>query len=160
MFYRLSPRLVLPLFRSGFGARMRPPDGDSNAVAFTIDVTGGAVVRLGRASRHGLLAEVGYSWSGFSQHLAVFGLGVITGLGAASDFDGRARLPKLRAGIVARALAGSSYGGWAVGARTGALVGYSNYAIELAHQALDVGGRLEHEVHLVITAFSLLGELE
>lgn len=139
---------------------MRSPEGDSSAVAFTIDVMGGAVVRFGRASRHGLLAEVGYSWAGFSQHLAAFGLGVVTGLGAASDFEGRARQPKLRVGIIAHTLAGSSYGRWAAGARTGALLGYSSYAISIAHQALDVGGRLEHEVHLVITAFSLLGELE
>ncbi len=158
-YYRLSPRVMLPVFRGGFGAQFRSaPDDAAASVAFTFDVMGGVVARFDRASRHGLIAEVGYTFSGFSQHLASLGLGAMTGLGALADRDGRARAAGFRVALVTRFLAGVSYDRTAVGVRTGVIVGGPFYAVEIAHQVLFVDGDDHNELRLTFTTLQPFGE--
>ncbi len=161
LYYRLSPRVVLPLFRGAFGAQFRrAPDEASGSVAFTLDVTGGVVIRADRASPYGLLAEAGYSYAGFSQHLASLGVGAMVGLGAVADREGHARAAGFRVAVAARALAGTSYGRAAVGLRSGVIVGGGFYAVELSHQVLFVDGDEHNEFRLMVTSLLPFGELQ
>ncbi|MFO0645233.1 MAG: hypothetical protein U0326_03270 [Polyangiales bacterium] len=160
-YYRLSPRVVLPLVRAGFGAQFRSaPDEASGSVAFTLDVMGGVVLRADRASPYGVLAEAGYSFAGFSQHLAALGLGAVVGLGAMSDREGRARPAGFRVAVAEHVLAGASYGVTAVGLRSGVIVASASYAVELSHQVLFVDGEDHNEFRLTLTSLLPFGEME
>jgi hypothetical protein len=108
-----------------------------------------------------MLAEAGYSYVGFSEHLASLGIGVLHGIGRPPAPPGESPpLGRMRIGFVPHALLGQAYGGVAVGARTSMLLGYWVYGLELAHQVLFVDTRQVHEIHLSFTGISLLGEDE
>lgn len=157
-YYRLSPHVVLPTIRLGFGARLRDAAPDRATLAFAFDALGGVVVRADRASPWGLVVDAGYGYAGFSQHLAMLGGGVMYGIAARADREGRPRAAGLRLGLLAHGLAGSSYDRVAAGARTGLVVGYTYYAIEVAHQALWVDGEVDHALHIVFTSLMPAGE--
>jgi hypothetical protein len=162
LYYRKSPRIVLPTFRSGFGLQVRVPTGDITAkVAFTLNAYIGATIRFGRGASTGLLTEAGYSYVGFSEHLASVGIGVLHGLGRAPAPPGESQpIGRRRLAIVPHVLVGKAYGGLAVGARTSVILGYWIYGFELAHQVLVVGSRQIHEVHTTFTAIMPMGEDE
>ena len=162
--YRRSPRYVFPMIRTGIGAQGRLPTGDlEGKVAFTFDVDVGVAVRFGRGARVGMMVEGGYSYVGFSEHLANAGLGLIVwGLGSpiAAQY-GQADPPgPVKIALVPHALVGSAYGGTAYGARTSLIAIYWVAGFELAHQILVIGERQVHEIHTVFTFTSMFGENE
>ena len=160
--YRKSPRLVLPTFRTGFGVQVRVPTGNvTGKAAFALDAYFGGAFRFGRGSPTGLLTEIGYSYIGFSEHLASGGIGILHGLGRPAAKSGE--LPPLgrrRLGFIPHALVGWAYGNLAYGARTSLVMGYWIYGVELAHQVLFVGPRQIHEIHLTFGGIMPLGEDE
>lgn len=160
--YRLSPHLVLPTMRIGPGLHVRIPTGNITAkVAFALDLYGGVTIRFGRGASTGMLAEAGYSYVGFSEHLASLGIGVLHGLGRPPTPPGETQpLGRRRIGLVPHALLGWAYGGPAFGARTSLLLGYWVYGVELAHQVLFTGNRQIHEIHLTLASIAPFGEDE
>lgn len=158
-YYLLSPRLALPMIRLGIGAQFRQERAAlPDTVAFAADVYGGLIVRAGRGARWGAVAEAGYGFVGFSQHLVSVGLGAVYGLAARADGDGVPRRAGVRVALIPHAIVGASYDQLAVGARTSLVVGYGPYAIELAHQVLVTDGRDSHEFHLMWTSLGAIGE--
>jgi hypothetical protein len=164
LYYRQSPRYVFPMFRTGIGAQGRLPIGDvEGGVAFTADVEVGLAVRFHRSARFGAMFEGGYSYVGFSEHLANAGLGLILwGLGSPIlTRYGQVDPPgPVKIALVPHALAGRAYGHAAYGARTSLMAFYWLAGFELAHQVLQLPERQVHEIHTVSTFVSLLGEDE
>jgi hypothetical protein len=162
LYYRQSPRIVLPTIRIGPGLQIRIPTGKVTAkAAFTLDLYGGATIRFGRGASTGMLLEAGYSYVGFSEHLASLGIGVLHGIGPLPVVrDEPKPLGRARIGLVPHVLAGYAYGGPALGVRTSLILGYWIYGVELAHQMLFVGERQIHEIHLTITGITPFGEDE
>jgi hypothetical protein len=163
LYYRQSPRIVSPTIRISPGLHVRIPAYNVTAkAAFALDIYAGATIRFGRGASTGILAEGGYSYVGFSEHLASLGLGVLHGIGHSPKTPRGASQPlgRRRIGFVPHALAGYAYGAPAIGARTSLLLGYWVYGAELAHQVLFVGTRQIHEIHLAFTAIAPLGEDE
>ncbi len=160
--YRHSPRIVLPTMRIGPGLHVRIPTGNITAkVAFALDLYGGVTIRFGRGASTGMLAEAGYSYVGFSEHLASLGIGVLHGLGRPPAPPDESRpLGRRRIGFVPHMLVGWAYGGPAFGARTSLILGYRIYGVEFAHQVLFVGPRQIHEIHLAFTGIAPFGEDE
>lgn len=160
--YRLSPHIVLPTLRISPGFHVRIPTGNITAkAAFALDFYGGATIRFGRGATTGMLAEAGYSYVGFSEHLASLGIGVLYGLGRPPAPPNESRpLGRRRIGFVPHAVLGYAYGGAAIGARTSLLLGYWIYGVEVAHQVLFAGPRQIHEIHLTFTGIAPLGEDE
>jgi hypothetical protein len=157
--YRQSARIVMPTLRIGLGLHVRLPTGNITAkAAFALDVYLGTTIRFGRGAPTGMLAEAGYSYVGFSEHLASLGIGVLYGLGRPPAPPGESQpLGRRRFGVVPHALVGWAYGGPAFGARTSVILGYWIYGVELAHQVLFAGARQIHEIHLTFTGIGPLG---
>ncbi|UQA55424.1 hypothetical protein [Polyangium aurulentum] len=164
LYYRRSPRYVLPILRSAIGAQGRIATGDlEGKFAFTFDVDVGMAVRFTRGARVGAMLEGGYSYVGFSEHLANLGLGLIVwGLGSPIlERYGQVDPPgPVKIALVPHALLGSAYGGTAYGARTSLMAIYWVAGFELAHQILVIGQRQVHEIHTVLTFATMLGEDE
>jgi hypothetical protein len=160
--YRRSPRIVLPTLRLGPGIQIRLPVNEQVAKpAFSLDIYMGSVFRFGRGARTGLFVEGGYSYVGFSEHLASAGLGVLHGIGRPEiEPDELEPLGRPRIGVVPHALVGRAYGGTAVGARTSLILAYWAYGFEVGHQVLFVGPRTIHEMHLAFTGIVPFGENE
>jgi hypothetical protein len=160
--YRKSPRIFIPTFRTGFGIQGRIATENVTAkVAFALDVYVGGTFRFGRGASTGLLTEVGYSYIGFSEHLASLGIGILHGIGPRPEKSSRSSsLGRPRFGIVPHAILGSAYGGFGVGARSSLILGYWVYGIEFAHQILFVGPRTFHEIHIVVGGVTPIGEDE
>lgn len=161
--YRRSPRIVLPTMRLGVGYHGRLPIGEfDGASGFTFDAYLGAAVRFGRGARTGLLAQLGYSYVTFPEHLASAGLGVLYGIGAPEPErpDDTFRHAGFRFAVVPHAVAGYAYGGGVVGARTSVIIGYWFYALEVSHQLLRAAPGQTHEVHLMFTSVTPFGEDE
>lgn len=158
-YHLLSPRLALPMIRLGIGAQFREERAElPDTTAFAVDVYGGLIVRAGRGARWGAVAEGGYAFVGFSQHLASFGIGAVYGLATRADRDGVSRSAGVRVALIPHAIVGTSYDRLAVGARTSVLLGYGLYAIEFAHQVLVTDGQDSHEFHLMWTSLAAIGE--
>jgi len=162
VYYRKSPHLVLPTFRTMFGVQIRVPTGNvTGKAAFTLDAYFGGAIRFGRGSPTGLLTELGYSYIGFSEHLASGGIGILHGLGRPPAKSGELQpLGRRRIGLIPHALVGWAHGDLAYGSRTSLLMGYWVYGVELAHQVLFVGPRQIHEIHLTFGGIMPLGEDE
>jgi hypothetical protein len=160
--YRKSPRIFVPTFRTGFGIQGRIATENITAkVAFTLDAYFGGTFRFGRGASTGLLTEMGYSYVGFSEHLASFGIGILHGVGPGRTSSRVSRsLGRPKFGIVPHAILGSAYGDFGVGARTSLILGYSVYGFEFAHQVLFVGPRTFHELHIVVGGVMAIGEDE
>lgn len=158
--YRKSPQIFLPTLRLGLGIQGRIATENITAkVAFSLDFYAGGVFRFGRGASTGLLTEVGYSYVGFSEHLASLGLGIFHGIGPAVETSRNAGTSgRPRFGIVPHAILGSAYGDFGIGARSSVILGYSVYGIEFAHQFLFVGPRTFHEIHIVFGGVAPLGE--
>lgn len=157
-YFRLSPRVWLPLLRLATGIHVRPTDATRASVAFSAELNLGVVRRFDRASPHGAFVEAGFSHTSFSQDLGALGLGWIYGLTARTRPDEDAPDPRWRVAVIERAVAGASYGRFAVGVRSGVAVGYWLYALEASHQVLWVDGRDEHELQLTLTSLIAVGE--
>jgi len=162
--YRKSPHIFVPTFRTGLGIQGRIATENITAkVAFALDVYVGGTFRFGRGARTGLLTEVGYSYVGFSEHLASLGIGILHGIGplrSSSKGSGSPPLGRPRFGIVPHAVLGAAYGKFGVGARSSLILGYWIYGIEFAHQVLFVGPQTFHEIHIVVGGVMPIGEDE
>lgn len=161
--YRKSPHIVLPTFRTGIGVQVRVPTGGvTGKAAFALDAYFGGTFRFGRGSPTGLITEIGYSYIGFSEHLASAGVGILSGLGRPPAQKGESQpLGRRRIGFIPHALVGFAYGGLAYGARTSLVMGYWVYGVELAHQVLFTTGKRQiHEIHLMFGGIMPLGEDE
>lgn len=164
LYYRRSPRYVFPMFRTAVGVQGRLPIGDvEGGIAFTVGVEAGVAVRFHRSARFGAMFEGGYTYVGFSEHLADAGLGLILwGLGSPIfERYGQVDPPgPVKIALVPHAVAGRAYGGAAYGARTSLMAFYWIAGFELAHQVLLLPERQVHEIHAVFTFLSLVGEDE
>jgi hypothetical protein len=164
LYYRRSPRYVFPTFRTAIGAQGRLPIGEApGGVAFTVDVEVGVAVRFHRSARFGAMFEGGYSYVGFSEHLANAGLGfILWGLGSpVFERYGQEDPPgPVKIALVPHAIAGRAYGFTAYGARTSLMAFYWIAGFELAHQILLLPTRQVHEIHTTFTLLSFLGEDE
>lgn len=160
--YRRSPKIFIPTIRLGLGLQGRIATENITAkVAFALDVHFGGAFRFGRGASTGLLTEVGYSYIGFSEHLASLGLGILHGIGPVPrSSEGSRSLGRPRFGIVPHAILGSAYGGFGIGARSSLILGYWVYGVEFAHQVLFVGPQTFHEIHIVFGGVMPTGEDE
>lgn len=152
---------VGPTARLGIGREI-------GKTAFALDVLLGATLPLRRGGRWAVFGETGYSFVGFSEHLASFGMGpMIRGLGptmassyaSARGGDGERALAELPDGmrgtfsfaLVPRIVGGFADGERAVGARTSVVAGLWLWAVEISHQYLTTDTR---DIHQIGFAFS------
>lgn len=153
MYHRITPHVVLPMFRGAMGATLRTPlGGYDTQVAFTAEVHGGAVARFGRGANYGIIGEVGYTYEGFDMHLGTAGLGGIWGIEPPRD-DERT-WNRFRVAVVPHVVVGTAYDAFALGARPSVVVGYSVWAVELAWQVLSVREALTHEARVMFTTIT------
>lgn len=148
---------VGPTARLGIGKEI-------GKTAFALDVLLGATLPLRRGGRYALLGETGYSFVGFSEHLASFGVGpMVRGLGPSSSMSSYAseraeteERPEGLRGIFAFALVPRFVGGTAdgertLGMRTSVVAGLWLWAVEISHQYLSTDTR---DIHQLAFAFS------
>lgn len=140
--------------------------------AFAFDVIVGATLPLKRGGRWGLLGETGYSFVGFSEHLATFGVGpMMRGLGPSSPFDSYSaprdapdeRPDGLRGifsfALVPRFVGGIADGERALGMRTSVVAGLWLWALEISHQYLSTDTRNIHQLAFAFSFWPYSGNL-
>lgn len=148
-YYRLPPNLVGAAFRLGLGMHYRLPlNGDTGKVAFAFEVLTGVSVRFYRGSKAGALIEGGYSYIGFGEHLAQMGLGFLVRDLGPPGFDDKPRHGAIAVGLLPRFVVGTAKGELTYGERSGLLLVFWGFGLELGHQLTLTNGHPTHELHL------------
>jgi hypothetical protein len=148
LYYRIPPRFVGISFRIGFGGNGRLAlDGAQGKIAFAFDVLAGASFRFSRTSKLGALAELGYTYIGFGEHLAQLGLGLLLHGPREPDEDDPRR-GVIGVALVPHGVLGSNTGHVEYGERTDLLFSVGVLGVDLGHQLTMLGDHPTHQIHV------------
>lgn len=157
--FRRDPQITFGLARSQLGTQIRV--SPTAGVAFTLDVLAGAFVRFGRVSRWGATFEAGYSYVGFSEHLAVTGIGLVHSLPSRSNDDGddapSSMSTRMRVAIALYGVGGVSESRGALGFRGQISIGPSFALFSIGYQFVQTDAINAHELRFTFSSLSLFG---